>query len=241
MGVYQQPEIGGWEAPAIDAKDLADQLKAQGFDVTVSLDPDMARFERDTEAFFRSLRPDADVMIYLNGAGGLVTMPDTGQHMSFLLMSDALMHDGGGGVALLDPILAQLEQCQPHSRLVIMDTSSLDYTEEASAPMAGSVAAAANCAAATPATPTKGAIFQASTAARGVLFCYAAELGATAYDSLPGMRNGPFARELLQRLPSRTPTRELLLEVSEAVRHLTGDRQVPYVTSTGDTPPFDLS
>jgi uncharacterized caspase-like protein len=241
VGSYQQPDIGQWIGPTNDARDLAGQLQAQGFDVTVSLDPDMARFERDLESFFRTLRPDADVMIYLNGAGGLVTMPDSGQHMSFLLVADALMHDGGGGVALLDPVLAQLEQCQPHSRLVIMDTSSVDYTEEARAPKPGPVATAANCAAATAAAPTKGAIFQASAAARGVLFCYAAELGAAAYDSLPGMRNGPFARELLHRLPSRTPTRELMLEVSEAVRRLTDDRQVPYVTSTGDTPPFDLS
>ena len=240
VGAYQQPDIGQWVGPTNDARDLAGQLQAQGFDVTVSLDPDMARFERDVESFFRGLRADADVMIYLNGAGGLVTMPDTGQHMSFLLMADALMHDGGGGVALLDPLLAQLEQCQPHSRLVIMDTSSLDYTEEAQAPL-GQPLLAATCAAASAAPPTKGAIFQASASARGVLFCYAAELGATAYDSLPGMRNGPFARELLQRLPSRTPTRELMLEVSEAVRRLTDDRQVPYVTSTGDTPPFDLS
>jgi len=247
VGRYQHPAISQLIGGPNDAGQLAIQLDRQGFDVTLSLNADRAEYDADMESFFRTLQPDAEVLFYFSGMGGLVATADPNLYKSFMVLVDGAPTIESPGIVLLDPFLERLQAKKPHSRLMILDTCSFEISEKfpdgrpVSAPRAGLEASPSGCGFSPSRTPKGGPIFQASAAASGALFCYAAELGTAAYDTLPGTRNGAFALELLPRLPASRPSRDLMLEVSEAVRILTGDLQVPYVTSTGATVDLDLS
>jgi uncharacterized caspase-like protein len=247
VGRYQHPAISQLVGGPNDAGYLAIQLDRQGFDVTLSLNSDRAQYDADVESFFRTLQPDAEVLFYFSGMGGLVATADPNLYKSFMVLVDGAPSIESPGIVLLDPFLERLQAKRPHSRLMILDTCSFEISEKfpdgrpVSAPRAGLEVSAKDCGFAPSRTPKGGPIFQASAAASGALFCYAAELGTAAYDTMPGTRNGAFALELLPRLPASRPTRDLMLEVSEAVRILTGDLQVPYVTSTGATVDLDLT
>jgi hypothetical protein len=247
VGRYQNPSISQLIGGPNDAGQLAIQLDRQGFDVTLSLNSDRAQYDADVESFFRTLKPDAEVLFYFSGMGGLVATADPSLFKSFMVLVDGAPSIESPGIVLLDPFLERLQAAKPYSRLMILDTCSFEISEKfpdgrpLSAPRASLGVPEAECGISRSRTPKGGPIYQASAAASGALFCYAAELGTAAYDTMPGTRNGAFALELLPRLPANRPSRDLMLEVSEAVRVLTGDLQVPYVTSTGATADLDLS
>ena len=247
VGRYQHPSISQLIGGPNDAGQLAIQLDRQGFDVTLSLNSDRAQYDADVESFFRTLKPDAEVLFYFSGMGGLVATADPSLFKSFMVLVDGAPSIESPGIVLLDPFLERLQAAKPYSRLMILDTCSFEISEKfpdgrpLSAPRASLGVPEAECGISRSRTPKGGPIYQASAAASGALFCYAAELGTAAYDTMPGTRNGAFALELLPRLPANRPSRDLMLEVSEAVRVLTGDLQVPYVTSTGATADLDLS
>ena len=205
-GAYKN--VPGLPNPPNDAKDVAQALKSLGFNVTLLLDADRPRFQKEVDEFGRKATAADVSMFYYGGHGLQVTAHN------YLLPIDAEIHkpdDIEKASIHLDNVLdAQTGGSGIH--LVFLDACRNDPTRYSKAPLRSTgLARTGN--------------------APGFLIAYATQPDNVALDGAG--RNSPFARALLDHLA--TPGLDIssmMIEVRKDVIAATGSSQVPWDNSS---------
>jgi uncharacterized caspase-like protein len=205
------------KSPANDAADIAEQLRALGFEVTLGIDLGRGQFDEMLVRFARAARQSEVAFVYFAG--------------------HALQHNG---VNYLIPIDARIEE-EAHLRRLIQLQGVLDGLRAAKGSRILVLDACRDNGVAqrvaTPASPTQAAAFDRGLgrldkdSARGTFVVYAAEPSAVAKDGEG--RNSPFTTALLKHMP--TPGLELRTMMtcvrSDVVRD-SGGSQSPEVSDS---------
>ena len=200
--------VPGLPNPPNDASDVSQALTSLGFHVTLLVDADRAKFQKEVDEFGQKAKA-ADVSLFYYGGHGL----QVASH-NYLLPIDAELHkveDIDKQTIHLDSVL-DTQTGGPGVHLVFLDACRNDPTRFAKTPLRSSgLARTGN--------------------APGFLIAYATQPDNVALDGVG--RNSPFARALLDHLA--TPGLDIssmMIEVRKDVIAATGSTQVPWDNSS---------
>ncbi len=197
--------------PANDARLIAGTLEAQGFDVTLLIDSDLATLKRGVSQFGRALRsagPEATGLFYYAGHG----VQSFGKN--YLVPTDAALTDAADlDLVSIDAgsVLRQMRSARNQTNIVILDAcrnnpfqNIPEFDDPGLAEMKAPV---------------------------GTFLSYATAPGGVALDGLDG--NSPYSRALAREIsvPGQK-IEETFKNVRVAVRKETGGRQTPWDTSS---------
>jgi ankyrin repeat protein len=200
-----------------DAKDVAKKLKAMGFRVQLSLDPEMKDFDEAQDAFEKRLGPGVLALVYFSGHGCEF------EGDSYLFMKET---PDGVDERRLDRTAVRLGRIRDglNGRKTAFNVYILDACR--------SVRVTRNFREA-----VTGGLAQINAPSvltdAGEVIAYATAPRETASDSsgVPGGRNGFYTHYLLQYLAEEIPVRDMLELVSFAIMDKTGGKQRPWVNS----------
>ena len=205
-GAYKA--VPGLPNPPNDAQDVSQALTSLGFQVTLLVDADRAKFQKEVEAFGQKAKA-ADVSMFYYGGHGLQVAS-----RNYLLPVDAELHkveDIDKETIHLDSVLdAQTGGSGIH--LVFLDACRNDPTRYSK-------------------TPLRSTGLARTGNAPGFLIAYATQPDNVALDGAG--RNSPFASALLDHLA--TPGLDIssmMIEVRKDVIAATGSAQVPWDNSS---------
>ena len=198
-GAYKQ--VPALDNPPNDARDVAQALTFLGFKVTLLIDADRARFEKEVEEFGRVAKA-SDVSMFYYGGHGLQMAA-----RNYLLPVDASIHKAADIQANTVPLNAILDAQTggPGIHLVFLDACRND-------PTGGNVSAPG--------------LAKAGSAA-GFLIAYATQPDNVALDGAG--RNSPFAKALLHHMATPgVDISKMLIEVRNDVLSETGSSQTTW-------------
>ncbi|MGO8797935.1 MAG: caspase family protein [Roseiarcus sp.] len=205
-GAYR--EIAALANPPNDAKDVAAELSALGFKVTVGSDLDQATMQRDIAEFTKAAAA-ADVSLFYYGGHGL----QVAAH-NYLIPVDAQLHSEEDiyrhTVAFDDVLKAQEQGKGVH--LIFLDACRTNPLKDA------------------PASAHAEGLARVGNAA-GFLIAFATQPDNVAYDGAG--RNSPFAQSLLGHLATvGQDISSMMIEVRKDVIAATGGSQIPWENSS---------
>jgi uncharacterized caspase-like protein len=201
--------------PANDARDLADRLKALGYEVTLGLDLGRREFLAKFQAFTLSLQPDDLSLVYFAGHGVQIG----GEN--YLFPVDARVTKEGDARTELVPLnqlLADLSRAT-RVRIVVLDACRNNpYAEEIAK-----------------AQETRGLGMS-----RGLARVYAGVGSFIAFSTQPNNvafdgagRNSPFADALLRHISTPgVDVHAVMRQVRQDVQRTTGEKQIPWESSS---------
>ncbi len=207
--VYQS--VPSLDNPSNDARLIASTLEAQGFDVTLLIDSDLATMKRGVSQFGRALRnagPDATGLFYYAGHG----VQSFGKN--YLVPTDAALTDAADlDLVSIDAsaVLRQMRSARNQTNIVILDAcrnnpfvNIPEFDDPGLAEMKAPV---------------------------GTFLSYATEPGGVALDGLDG--NSPYSKALAREISvPGLKIEETFKNVRVAVLKETGGRQTPWDTSS---------
>jgi hypothetical protein len=203
---------GSLRNPVNDAADIAQRLRALGFDVTLRTNLSQREFNRALTEFGEKVSPGGTALFFYAGHG----IQSRGSN--FLIPVDAQIRQEQSirsESVNVDQVLDQLTGAQVG--LVILDACRNSPFERAI-------------------RSTTGTGLAQIDAPKGTLISYATAPGRVAEDGV-GQRNSPYTAALLKALeqPER-PVEDVLKEVRRTVTQVTANRQLPWESSslTGD-------
>ena len=194
--------------PPNDAKDVAAQLTALGFNVTFGVDLDRATMEGKISAFGKAAA-NADVSLFYYGGHGV----QVASH-NYLIPVDAQLHSEEEiyqHTIHLDDVIKALEQGKG-IHLVFLDACRNSPIKDAAGPsQAQGLARVGNAA--------------------GFLFAFATQPDSVAFDGAG--RNSPFAQALLGHVATAgEDISSMMIEVRKDVIAATGSAQIPWENSS---------
>ena len=205
-GAYR--EIARLDNPPNDAKDVAAELSALGFKVTVGADLDQATMERKI-ADFAKAAASADVSLFYYGGHGL----QVAAH-NYLIPVDAELHseeDIYRHAVPFDDVLKAQERGQG-VHLIFLDACRTNPLKDA------------------PASAHTAGLARVGNAA-GFLIAFATQPDNVAFDGAG--RNSPFAQSLLGHLATvGQDISSMMIEVRKDVIATTGGSQIPWENSS---------
>jgi hypothetical protein len=205
-GAYK--DVPALPNPPNDARDVAQALTSLGFKVTLLVDADRARFQKEVEEFGRNAKTSDVSMFYYGGHGVQVASHN------YLLPVDAAIHkadDINSKSVHLDTVL-DAQTGGPGIHLVFLDACRNDPTGGAKSLLTSAGLARVG-------------------KAQGFLIVYATQPDNVALDGAG--RNSPFAKALLTHMA--TPGLDvsgMMIEVRKDVIAATGSTQVPFDNSS---------
>jgi uncharacterized caspase-like protein len=201
--------------PANDARDLADRLKALGYEVTLGLDLGRREFLAKFQTFTLSLQPDDLSLVYFAGHGVQIG----GEN--YLFPVDARVTKEGDArteLVALNQLLADLSRAT-RVRIVVLDACRNNpYAEEIAK-----------------AQETRGL-----GVSRGLARVYAGVGSFIAFSTQPNNvafdgagRNSPFADALLRHISTPgVDVHAVMRQVRHDVQRTTGEKQIPWESSS---------
>jgi uncharacterized caspase-like protein len=215
VGNSNYADVDRLRNPVNDARDLADRLKALGYEVTLGLDLGRRDFLAKFQAFTLSLQPDDLSLVYFAGHGVQIGGENYLFPVDARVMKEA---DARTELVALNQLLADLSRAT-RVRIVVLDACRNNpYSEEIA----------------------KAQETRSLGVSRGLARVYAGVGSFIAFSTQPNNvaldgvgRNSPFADALLRHISTQgIDVHAVMRQVRNDVQRTTGEKQIPWESSS---------